>query len=96
MGEDIQSTDALYTATVKNAIAHVPIHTAHMHTHKQVHNYASSGSLRSYYDKSKSCPLVLLCDYVCYKQVQPSAALASLCTLRPAYGRSQRVQCFNL
>ena len=45
VGEDMQSTDALYTATVKKAVAHAPIHTAHMHAHKQVHNYACSGSL---------------------------------------------------
>ena len=62
------------TVTVKNAIAHVPIHTAHMHTHKQVYNYACSESLWSYYDKSKSCPSVLLCDYVC---------IINKCSLRP-------------
>ena len=30
------------------------------------------------------------------KQVRPSAALASLCALRPAYGRPQHVQCFKM
>ena len=33
VGEDMQSTDALYSD--KKAVAHAPIHTAHMHARTQ-------------------------------------------------------------
>ena len=42
------------------------------------------------------CHVIMYVYLIINKQVWPSAALASLRTLRPAYGMPQRAQCFNL
>ena len=90
VGEDMQSTDALQRQERSCTRA---IHTR-MHAHKQVHNYVCSESLWNYYIwQVQIMPFsIVMIIYV----VRPSVALASLHTLRPAYGRPQRAQCFNL
>ena len=87
---------------MKNAVAHAPIYTQYTCTHTSKYmimhaHEVSEVPMTSPNHALQYCHVIMYVYLIInYKQVRPSAALASLRTLRPAYGRPQRAQCFNL